>query len=51
MSVILFTVAIPTYCASDPLPRRGLKKALLAVALCNVAYLLGVMYVYPRICW
>jgi hypothetical protein len=48
-SVLFFTVAIPVLSARDPLPKRGLKKALIYTLLFDLAYLVGVLYVYPRL--
>jgi hypothetical protein len=49
VSIIFATVAIPVVAARDPHPVRGLKKALLYAFLFNVAYLLGVLLIYPRV--
>lgn len=51
MSVVLMTAAIPAVTARDKLPRRGLRRAILALAAFNVLYALLVIFVYPQICW
>jgi len=38
-SILIATLVIPTLAARDPIPRRGLKKALAYVALFDFAYL------------
>lgn len=48
-SILIATLVIPTLAARDPIPRRGLKKALAYVALFDFAYLIGVLYIYPRL--
>jgi hypothetical protein len=49
VSIIFATVAIPIVAARDPHPVRGLKKALFYAFLFNVAYLVGVLLIYPRV--
>jgi hypothetical protein len=49
VSIIFATVAIPITVARDPHPVRGLKKALFYAFLFNVAYLVGVLLIYPRV--
>jgi hypothetical protein len=49
LSVCLALVGIPLFVARDPHPARGLKRALIGVALFNVFYLLVVRFVIPRL--
>ncbi|MBJ6760827.1 hypothetical protein KRR26_16775 [Corallococcus sp. M34] len=48
LSVLIFTIALPGTAARDPNPMRGLKKAILWVALFNAAYAYGVLVLVPR---
>lgn len=48
LSVLVFTIALPGKAARDPHPVRGLKKAILWVALFNVAYAYGVLVLVPK---
>ena len=49
LSVCLALVAIPLWAARDPFPGRGLRRALLGVALFNLFYLVLVRVVVPRL--
>lgn len=48
-SILIATLAIPVLAARDPIWQRGLKKALAYFALFDFAYLVAVLYVYPRL--
>ena len=49
VSILFANVAIPAWAARDRNPRRGLKKALLAMTVFDVVYLAGLLFVYPRL--
>jgi hypothetical protein len=51
MSVLLATAIIPAAAARDELPRRGLRRAILAYLAFNLVYAVLVILVYPKICW
>jgi hypothetical protein len=51
MSVVLATVVIPAVAARDTLPRRGLRRTVLAMLAFNIIYAFLVIVVYPKICW
>jgi hypothetical protein len=48
-SILFATVAIPLVCAREKNPGRGLRKAILYIAGFDLAYLVGVLFVYPRL--
>ena len=47
-SVLLATVTLPALFSGDPSPRRGLRRALWAVAVFNVVYLAFLLISHPR---
>lgn len=49
ISVLLATVALPMRAARHPSPVRGLRRALAWVAASYAAYLVGILYVLPRL--
>ena len=49
VSILLANVAIPVWAARERSARRGLWKALCAMLVFDVAYLLAVLFVYPRL--
>lgn len=49
ISILLVDVLIPIWAARDSNAIRGLKKALFYMCICNVIYLLLVMFAYPRL--
>jgi hypothetical protein len=51
MSVMFATAIIPAVAAADPLPKRGLARAIRRMLLFNLLYALAVIFVYPRISW
>jgi hypothetical protein len=51
MSVVLMTAAIPAVTARDPLPKRGLRRAVIGLLAFNFVYAFLVIFVYPQICW
>jgi hypothetical protein len=51
MSVLFATATIPAVTAGDPMPKRGLARAVRGILLFNLFYVLAVVFVYPKICW
>jgi hypothetical protein len=49
LSIIIATIALPVRAAKSKQPRAGLKKALLQMAIFNVFYLGGLLYLYGRL--
>lgn len=49
VSIMIMSIVIPARAAAAKDPRRGLKKALLQMALFNLFYALAVTYLYPRL--
>ena len=49
MSIVLALVALPLLAGRDPLPMRGLKRAVLRVVAFNAFYVLFVRVVLPRL--
>jgi lipopolysaccharide export LptBFGC system permease protein LptF len=49
MSVLFATTIVPILAARDPRPKRGLTRAVRGILIFNVFYLLGVIFIYPRI--
>lgn len=49
LSIVLAGVALPMRAASDPNPRRGLRRAAYAMFVFTTLYVAGVLYVLPRI--
>jgi len=49
LSILLATVIIPMRAASDRSARSGLRRTILWMAAFNVAYLIAIIYVYPRL--
>jgi len=47
LSVIFALLVLPMLFAMDPSPRRGLRRAVFAVALFNVAYLVALYLTHP----
>jgi hypothetical protein len=48
-SILVATIAIPAMCARDRNPRRGLRRAIFYTAAFDLAYLVGVLFIYPRL--
>jgi hypothetical protein len=46
MSVLFATVAIPALAARDPVPRRGLKRAVVLLVAFDVLYVAVLLLVY-----
>jgi nitrate reductase NapE component len=49
ISILFATVVIPIRAARERSARRGLEKALFAMLVFDVFYLLAVVLVYPRV--
>ena len=49
VSILFAAVAIPIWSARDRNALRGLKKALFAMLVFDVLYVLAVMFLYPRL--
>ena len=49
ISIVLANVAIPIWASRERGARRGLKKMLVAMVLFNLAYLLALIVIYPRL--
>lgn len=49
LSILFATVIIPMRAASDRSARSGLRRTILWMAAFNVAYLIAIVYVYPRL--
>lgn len=49
VSILLSSVILPWRAASDPSPTRGFKRGLLWVIGFNIFYLLGLLYIAPRL--
>lgn len=49
VSILFAGVAIPIWSARDKSARRGLMKALVAMVAFDVAYLVAVLFLYPRL--
>ena len=47
LSVVFASLALPMVFSFDPSPRRGLRRAILAVALFNLAYLVALYLTHP----
>ena len=48
LSIVVIDVLIPIWAAREKNSVRGLKKALFCMCVCNLVYLLLVMFAYPR---
>jgi hypothetical protein len=49
LSILIATLAIPMIAASDRSPKRGFRKLVLWMVAFNVCYVIGVVYVLPRL--
>lgn len=49
MSVLIAALLVPAITARDSNPRRGLKRMVLLLLLCNAAYLAYVTLVHPAV--
>lgn len=49
MSVVLALLALPILAANDPVPGRGLKRAIASVVVFNLFYMFVVRVIVPRL--
>jgi hypothetical protein len=49
MSILFATIAIPIRAASDPQPERGVRRAVFGFLAFEMAYLLALLLIYPRL--
>jgi len=49
--MLIATALIPALTSRDPRARRGLGRTIVSLVVFDVVYLLGLIFVYPRICW
>jgi hypothetical protein len=49
VSILFAAVTIPVWASRDRNARRGLRKALFAMLVFDVLYVLAVMFLYPRL--
>lgn len=49
MSVLLANVVIPLWTATNPSPRKGLRRMVFCMALFNMVYVFSIIYVLPRL--
>jgi hypothetical protein len=49
VSILFAMVVVPMRAATDPSPKRGLRRTLVGLAAFNVLYLLAVLYILPRL--
>jgi hypothetical protein len=51
MSVIFATVLLPRWTARVPSYRHGLKQTIQLMLLFNLAYMIAILYLWPRLLW
>lgn len=51
MSVIFATVLLPRWTSRVPNYRHGLKQTIQLMLLFNLAYMLAILYLWPRLLW
>ncbi len=49
ISILFLSIIIPARAAQAKDPRKGLKKALIQMAVFNLIYVLALTYLYPRL--
>jgi uncharacterized membrane protein (DUF485 family) len=49
LSILLTTFALPMRAARDPSAIRGLRRTVIGLALFVAAYVVAVVYVFPRL--
>ena len=49
VSILFASVAVPIWAAHERSARRGLQKALFAMLVFELAYVVAVVFVYPRL--
>jgi hypothetical protein len=51
LSIVAVTIVVPAMAATEPNPRVALRRALVGTLVGIFAYLVAVMFVYPRLAW
>jgi hypothetical protein len=49
MSILIMSVALPMVAARDRSAVRGFRRLVVWMAAFNVLYLIGLLYIYPRL--
>lgn len=49
LSIVAVTIVVPAVAATEPDPRRALRKALAWTVIGIFAYLISVIFIYPRL--
>ncbi|GAC1686379.1 MAG: hypothetical protein NVS9B3_04800 [Gemmatimonadaceae bacterium] len=49
VSIIVASIGLPYYAANDRSPLRGVRRALLWLAVFDLGYAVAVLYVLPRL--
>jgi hypothetical protein len=49
LSIVAVTIIVPAVAAAEPNPRRALRKALAWTVLGILAYVISVIFIYPRL--
>ncbi len=49
ISIVAATVFVPARAASDPRPLRGLGRAIRGMLIFHALYLVGLLFIYPRL--
>jgi hypothetical protein len=49
ISIVVATLVLPMWAARERGARRGLKKALASMLVFMLLYLVGIMFVFPRL--
>ncbi|MEZ4272496.1 MAG: hypothetical protein R3C68_14020 [Myxococcota bacterium] len=49
LSIVFGMLGIPVWASHDPLPKRGIRKLIFALVVLDLAYMLGLLFIYPRL--
>ncbi len=49
LSIVAVTIIVPAVAATEPNPRRALRKALVWTVLGICGYVISVIFIYPRL--
>ncbi|HYS09561.1 MAG TPA: hypothetical protein VEP66_12490 [Myxococcales bacterium] len=49
LSIVAVTIVVPAVAATEPNPRRALRKALAWTVIGIFGYLISVIFIYPRL--